>query len=96
MKRGRPGKETDLRREDRKAVKAKDGDMVVIRLPGQLDGVPFEGRRGGRRQLVLDRASYPGLRIALAAHAGDDVDVKVNFPRPYQADNLKGKAAIFT
>ncbi len=32
-----------------KAVKAKDGDMVVIDFLGKVDDVAFEGARGDRR-----------------------------------------------
>ena len=74
-----------------KAVKAKDGDMVVIDFLGKLDGVAFDGG------LVLGSGQFiPGFEEQLVgAKPGDDVEVKVTFPENYQSENLKGKAAVF-
>lgn len=84
--------------EDRKkGSKAKDGDQVVIDFLGKVDGEAFEGGAAEDYPLVLGSDSFiPGFEAQLVgAKAGDDVEVKVDFPADYQAENLAGKAAVF-
>jgi trigger factor len=80
-----------------KTVKAKDGDMVVIDFLGKLDGVAFDGGAAEDAELVLGSGQFiPGFEEQLVgAKPGDEVEVKVTFPENYQAENLKGKEAIF-
>ena len=80
-----------------KAVKASDGDMVVIDFLGKLDGVPFAGGAAEDAELVLGSGQFiPGFEEQLVgAKVGDDVEVKVSFPENYQSEELKGKAAVF-
>jgi len=80
-----------------KTVKAQDGDMVVIDFLGTLDGVPFDGGAAEDAELVLGSGQFiPGFEEQLVgAKPGDNVQVKVTFPETYQAENLKGKAAVF-
>jgi trigger factor len=80
-----------------KTVKAKDGDMVVIDFLGKLDGVPFDGGAAEDAELVLGSGQFiPGFEEQLVgAKPGTDVEVKVTFPENYQAENLKGKEAVF-
>src|SRR5258705_3996595 len=80
-----------------KTVKAKDGDMVVIDFLGKLDGVPFEGGAATDAELVLGSGQFiPGFEEQLVGAKPDtDVEVKVTFPENYQAENLKGKEAVF-
>lgn len=80
-----------------KTVKAKDGDMVVIDFLGKVDGVAFEGGAAEDAELVLGSGQFiPGFESQLVgAKPGDDVEVKVTFPAEYQAENLKGKDAVF-
>src|ERR1700744_2752750 len=80
-----------------KTVKAADGDMVVIHFLRKLDGVPFDGGAAEDAELVLGSGQFiPGFEDQLVgAKPGDDVEVKVTFPADYQAENLKGKEAIF-
>jgi len=80
-----------------KAVKAKDGDLVVIDFVGKLDGVAFEGGSAEGAELVLGSGQFiPGFEEQLVgAKPEGDVEVKVTFPENYQAENLKGKEAIF-
>jgi trigger factor len=80
-----------------KTVKAKDGDMVVIDFLGKLDGVPFDGGAAEDAQLVLGSGQFiPGFEEQLVGAKPDsDVEVKVTFPENYQAENLKGKEAVF-
>jgi trigger factor len=80
-----------------KTVKAKDGDMVVIDFLGKVDGVAFEGGAAEDAELVLGSGQFiPGFEEQLVgAKPGDEVAVKVTFPAEYQAENLKGKDAVF-
>jgi trigger factor len=80
-----------------KAVKAKDGDQVVIDFLGKLDGVAFDGGAAEDAELVLGSGQFiPGFEEQLVgAKPGDEVEVKVTFPETYQAENLKGKEAVF-
>jgi trigger factor len=80
-----------------KTVKAKDGDMVVIDFLGKVDGVAFEGGAAEDAQLVLGSGQFiPGFEEQLVGAKPDtDVEVKVTFPADYQAENLKGKDAVF-
>ncbi len=84
--------------EDRKkGSKAKDGDQVEIDFLGKVDGVAFDGGAGENYPLVLGSNSFiPGFEGQLiGAKAGDDVKVKVTFPKEYGAENLAGKDAVF-
>jgi trigger factor len=84
--------------EDKKAgSKAKDGDQVVINFLGKVDGEAFDGGQADDYPLVLGSNSFiPGFEEQLVgAKAGDDVEVKVDFPGDYGAENLAGKAAVF-
>ncbi|WP_309606071.1 trigger factor [Phenylobacterium sp.] len=80
-----------------KAVKAKDGDMVVIDFVGSLDGVPFEGGAATDAELVLGSGQFiPGFEGQLVGAKPDtEVEVKVAFPADYQSEALKGKDAVF-
>jgi len=80
-----------------KAVKAADGDLVVIDFVGKLEGVAFEGGTAEGAELVLGSGQFiPGFEDQLVGAKPDsDVEVKVTFPDTYQAENLKGKAAVF-
>ena len=80
-----------------KTVKAKDGDQVVIDFVGKLDGVAFEGGAAEGAELVLGSGQFiPGFEEQLVGAKPDsDVEVKVTFPENYQAENLKGKEAVF-
>lgn len=80
-----------------KTVKAKDGDMVVIDFLGKVDGVAFEGGAAEGAELVLGSGQFiPGFEEQLVGAKPDsDVEVKVTFPADYQAENLKGKDAVF-
>jgi trigger factor len=80
-----------------KAVKAENGDQVVIDFVGRIDGEAFEGGTAQDVELVLGSGQFiPGFEDQLAGAAPDsDVTVKVAFPADYQAANLAGKDAEF-
>ncbi|SEN64155.1 trigger factor [Palleronia salina] len=80
-----------------KKGKAADGDQVVIDFSGSIDGEVFEGGTAEDYPLVLGSNSFiPGFEDQLkGAKAGEEVEVKVDFPADYQAEHLAGKEAVF-
>ena len=76
---------------------AEKGDTVVIDFEGKVDGKPFEGGKAENHSLELGSNSFiPGFEDQLIGHkAGDDVEVKVTFPKDYQVKELAGKDAVF-
>ncbi|MHC9532808.1 trigger factor [Dellaglioa sp. BT-FLS60] len=81
-------------KEDEAAV---SGDTVIIDFEGKVDGVAFDGGKSENYTLELGSNSFiPGFEDQLVGHkAGEDVDVTVTFPEDYQAEDLRGKEAIF-
>ena len=75
----------------------KDGDMTTLDFEGFVDGVAFEGGKGENYPLTIGSGAYiPGFEEQLVgAEIGKEVEVKVTFPEDYQAENLKGKDAVF-
>jgi len=80
-----------------KTAKAKKDDAVLIDFVGTVDGEAFEGGAMEGHQLVLGSGTFiPGFEDQLiGAKAGDELDVKVTFPDPYQSEDLAGKDAVF-
>jgi trigger factor len=81
-------------KEDQPAVK---GDTVVIDFDGKVDGKSFDGGKADNYSLELgSNAFVPGFEDQLIGHqAEDEVEVKVTFPKDYQATDLQGKEAVF-
>ncbi|WP_147104046.1 trigger factor [Tateyamaria sp. syn59] len=81
----------------KKGSKAKDGDQVVMDFVGKVDGEAFEGGSAEDYPLVLGSNSFiPGFEDQLVGvKAGEEKAVTVTFPEDYQAENLKGKEAVF-
>ena len=77
--------------------KALDGDTVVIDYEGSIDGVPFEGGKAENYSLVLGSDTFiPGFEEQLIGmDKEEEKDIKVTFPEDYQAEDLRGKDAIF-
>ncbi|MBD5489778.1 MAG: trigger factor [Lachnospiraceae bacterium] len=75
----------------------KDGDMTTLDFEGFVDGVPFEGGKGENYPLTIGSGAFiPGFEEQLVgAEIGKEVEVNVTFPEDYQAQDLKGKAAVF-
>ncbi len=75
----------------------KDGDMTTLDFEGFVDGVAFEGGKGENYPLTIGSGAFiPGFEEQLVgAEIGKEVEVKVTFPEDYQAENLKGKDAVF-
>ncbi len=77
--------------------KAKSGDQVTIDAIGYVDGVAFDGGKLNAHKLVLGSKSFiPGFEDQLiGSKAGDDVSVKVDFPKDYHSKDLAGKPSEF-
>lgn len=75
----------------------KDGDMTVLDFEGFVDGVAFDGGKGENYPLTICSGAFiPGFEEQLVgAEIGKEVEVNVTFPEDYQAEELKGKAAVF-
>ena len=75
----------------------KDGDMTMLDFEGFVDGVAFEGGKGENYPLTIGSGAFiPGFEEQLVgAEIGKEVEVNVTFPEDYQAEDLKGKAAVF-
>ena len=81
----------------KKGTKAKDGDQVVLDFVGKVDDEAFEGGSAEDYPLVLGSNSFiPGFEDQLVGvKVGEEKAVTVTFPEDYQAENLKGKEAVF-
>lgn len=80
------------------AEAAKDGDRLDIDFDGKVDGEAFDGGASKGFSLALgSKRMIPGFEDQLiGAKAGEERNLNVTFPEDYQAENLKGKAAVFT
>ena len=80
-----------------KTAKAKDGDAVVIDFVGKIDGEPFDGGAAEEQTLVIGSGRFiPGFEEQLiGVKTGDETELNVTFPEDYQAEELKGKEAVF-
>ncbi len=76
---------------------AQNGDIVNIDFVGSVDGVKFEGGEAEGFDLTLGSGQFiPGFEDQVVGmNVGEEKDVNVTFPENYQAENLKGKAAVF-
>ena len=81
--------------EDRAAV---SGDIANIDFVGTVDGVKFDGGEAEGFDLTLGSGQFiPGFEDqVIGMNIGETKDVNVTFPENYQAENLKGKAAVFS
>jgi trigger factor len=76
----------------------KSGDTVNINFSGSVDGEKFAGGTAEEYDLVLGSGSFiPGFEEQVEGMTiGETKDITVKFPDDYQADNLRGKNAVFT
>ncbi len=76
---------------------AEKDDRLTIDFKGSIDGNPFEGGTGEDAIVVIGSGRFiPGFEEALeGAKAGETREVRVTFPRDYQAAQLAGKEAVF-
>lgn len=75
----------------------QNGDTVTIDFSGSVDGEKFPGGTAEEYNLVLGSGSFiPGFEDGVVGmKIGEDRDINVKFPEDYQADNLRGKDAVF-
>lgn len=73
------------------------GDIANINFEGFVDGVAFDGGKGEDFDLTLGSGQFiPGFEEQIVGHEiGEEFDVNVTFPDPYQAAELAGKPAVF-
>ncbi len=76
---------------------AQLGDIANIDFVGTVDGVKFDGGEAEGFDLTLGSGQFiPGFEDQVVGmNVGESKDVNVVFPEEYQAENLKGKAAVF-
>ncbi|MDE6356652.1 MAG: trigger factor [Clostridia bacterium] len=75
----------------------KSGDTVTIDFSGSVNGEKFAGGTAEGYDLVLGSHSFiPGFEEQVEGmKVGEEKDITVTFPEDYQADNLRGKEAVF-
>ena len=75
----------------------ENGDEVVLDYAGYCDGVQFPGGTAQKQTLVLGSGAFiPGFEEQLLDKVpGEEVIVKVTFPKQYHAPDLAGKDAEF-
>ena len=75
----------------------KDKDDIILDFEGFVDGVAFNGGKGENYPLTIGSGQFiPGFEDQLIGkEIGTECEVNVTFPEDYQADDLKGKAAVF-
>ncbi len=96
-------RELDKRRhEQARLVSVEDrplelGDTAVFDFAGFVDGVQFEGGTAEKYSMVIGSHQFiPGFEEQMVGMTiGEERDVNVTFPEDYQAENLKGKPAVF-
>ncbi len=83
--------------EQAATYKAKTGDAVNIDYVGKIDKVEFEGGAAKAYQLELGSKNFIDdfEEQLVGKKAGDQVKVKVKFPKEYHKAEFAGKAAEF-
>ncbi len=76
---------------------AEMGDTANIDFEGFDAGVPFEGGKGEKFDLVLGSGSFiPGFEEQVVGmNVGEEKDIDVSFPADYHAKELAGKPVVF-
>lgn len=72
-------------------------DKVTIDFEGFIDGEAFEGGKAEDHEIVIGSNSFIGNfeDQLIGKEIGEDVEVNVEFPEDYQAEELAGKPAMF-
>ena len=72
-------------------------DKVLIDFEGFMDGEAFPGGKAEDHELVIGSGSFIGNfeDQLIGKSIGEDVEVNVEFPEDYQAEELRGKPALF-
>ena len=75
----------------------QDGDIVNLDYAGTVDGVAFEGGTAENQTLTIGSGRFiPGFEEQMIGmNLGEEKDLNVTFPTPYQSEELAGKDAVF-
>lgn len=74
-----------------------EGDTVGIDYVGKLNGQAFEGGTGSYDLKIGSNSFIDGFEDGLiGVKIGETVDLNLTFPTDYKAENLAGKAVVFT
>ena len=75
----------------------EEGNTAIFDFEGFTDGEPFEGGKAENYELLIGSGQFiPGFEAQMIGMTlGEEKEVKVTFPEEYQAENLKGKDAVF-
>ena len=75
----------------------QDKDDIILDFEGFVDGEAFNGGKGENYPLTIGSGQFiPGFEDQLIGkEIGTECEVNVTFPEDYQADDLKGKDAVF-
>jgi len=75
----------------------ENGNTAIFDFEGFVDGEPFEGGKAENYELLIGSGQFiPGFEEQMIGMAlGEEKDLNVKFPEEYQAENLKGKDAVF-
>ena len=73
------------------------GDTAIFDFEGSVDGELFEGGKAENYELKMGSGQFiPGFEEQMIGmNLEEEKDLTVTFPEDYQAENLKGKVAIF-
>ena len=76
---------------------AQNDDVAVIDFEGFVDGEAFEGGKAEHFSLEIGSGQFiPGFEDGMVGHSIDEeFEINVTFPENYNAENLKGKPAVF-
>ena len=83
---------------DDASLTVQNGNTINLNYSGSIDGVQFDGGTADYQTLTIGSGSFIDNfeEQLIGAHPGDDVDVTVTFPDPYQNNpDLAGKEAVF-
>ena len=77
--------------------KVEDGNVAIIDFEGFKDGVAFDGGKGENYSLEIGSNTFiPGFEDqVIGMKVGEEKEIKVTFPKDYNAADLAGKDAIF-
>jgi len=89
--------ERNAKSEEVKDRACKSGDTVNIDFSGSVNGEKFAGGTAEGYDLVLGSGSFiPGFEEQVEGmNIGESKDITVKFPEDYQAEELRGKDAVF-
>ncbi len=75
----------------------ESGDTAIFDFEGSVDGELFEGGTAENYELVIGSGQFiPGFEDQMAGMSLEETkNINVTFPEEYQAENLKGKDAVF-